>query len=236
MSRLLRNNVNLKSVADRVGLAPCSVSAVLNNTPASLSIPQVTRDKIFRAATELNYRPNLWAKSLRTKRTHIVAVLAKDLAQPAVAKVVAAAQQELRRRGYLLVLETLNPGDATHLPMHLKQIGVEGLIAIDATVGEEADLPVAVVDLSFVTSTQMIGNGINLWLQDLGSSAVETVIGNIETKLPRSANKPKVPPDNPKSQVEESRCTSEVGRRRREVETAEQLSKLTCRVMSSPAP
>jgi len=236
MPLLRRNNVNLKSVADRVGLAPCSVSAVLNNTPASHSIPQVTKDKIFRAARELNYRPNLWAQSLRTKRTRIVAVLAEDLAHPAVAKVVVAAQRELRRRGYLLVLETLNPGDATHFPAHLKQLGVEALIAIDVSVGEETDLPVAVVDLSFVTSNQMIGNGINLWLQDLGSSVVETVIDNIETKFPRLAIKPKVPPDNLKSRVQEARCTSEVGRRRREVETAEQLSKLTCRVMPSPAP
>ena len=49
---------NLRAVADRVGLAPCSVSAVLNKTAAASGIPQQTKDRIFRAAAELNYQPS----------------------------------------------------------------------------------------------------------------------------------------------------------------------------------
>ena len=55
--------VTLKTVAERVGLAPCSVSAILNNTEASRAIPQRTKDRVYRAASELNYRPNYWARS-----------------------------------------------------------------------------------------------------------------------------------------------------------------------------
>lgn len=68
--------VTLRTVAEHVGLAPCSVSAILNNSPAGRSIPQHTRDRVLRAAHQLNYRPNNSARSLRTKRTYTVALLA----------------------------------------------------------------------------------------------------------------------------------------------------------------
>ena len=188
-----RSNVNLKTVADRVGLAPCSISAVLNNTAASRSIPQVTKERIFRAATELNYRPNLWARSLRTRRTRMAAVIARDFGHPAVAKVVAAAQRRLQHRGYLLVMETLSPDDTGRFQLHLQQRGIEGVIAIDAAVRQEEDFPVAEVDLSCLNSSEMIGNGISSWLQDLGSSAAETVMGAIEAKLPEATIQTKIP-------------------------------------------
>jgi len=176
--------VNLKAVADRVGLAPCSVSAVLNATPASRTIPQATKDRIFRAATELNYRPNFWARSLRTKRTRMVAVVARDFGHPAVAKVVAAAQNRLQGQGYLLVLGTLSPGDTAHFPTYLQQRGIEGVIAIDAGLREDADFPVATVDLSYLSSSELMGAGIKSWLDDLGVSAAEAIVRAVEGSKP----------------------------------------------------
>jgi DNA-binding LacI/PurR family transcriptional regulator len=60
------NTVTLKSVAEHVGLTAGTVSLVLNHAPQSSSIPQRTKDRIFAAASELNYRPNLLARALRT--------------------------------------------------------------------------------------------------------------------------------------------------------------------------
>ena len=180
MPQNFKSKVNLKTVAERVGLAPCSVSAVLNETPASRTIPQVTKERIFRAARELNYRPNFWARSLRTKRTRIVAVVAPDFGNPAVARVVAAAQDRLHRRGYLLVLGTMGSTDSAHFPAYLRQRGIEGLIAIDASLTETMDLPIAAVGLSDLSSTGIIGTGLDSWLQDLGASAADAVMAEIE--------------------------------------------------------
>jgi DNA-binding LacI/PurR family transcriptional regulator len=174
-----KHQVSLKTVAERVGLAPCSVSAVLNDTVASRSIPQATKDRIFRAASELNYRPNLWARSLRTKRTRMVAIMSQDFGHPAVANVLAAAQNTLQRQGYLLVLRTSTSDDAAHLPADLQQRGVEGVIAIDTPFRQHADFPAVTVDLSFLSS-ELIGNGVNSWLRDLGSSAAEAIMHKIE--------------------------------------------------------
>lgn len=186
-----KNRANLKTVAERVGLAPCSVSAVLNDTPASRTIPQTTKDRIFRAANELNYRPNFWARSLRTKRTRMVAVVAGDFGNPAVARVIAAAQDRLHRRGYLLVLGTLSSDDSAHFPAYLRQRGIEGLIAIDAVMPQTMDLPVAAVDLSYLSSTGMIGAGLESWLQDLGISAADAVIAQIDGTTAAAPTQPR---------------------------------------------
>ena len=183
MSLLKNEKVNLRTVAERVGLAPCSVSAVLNATPASRSIPQTTKDKIFRAAAELNYRPNIWARSLRTKRTRMVAVVTNNLGNSLVAKVVAAAQEKLCRKGYLLVLSS--PTE-TGIELHtsLLQPGIEGLIVIGAAVPYDLDVPVAAVDFSYLNSTESVGNGLDLWLENLGASAAETIVDEIEGAKP----------------------------------------------------
>ena len=60
--------VTLKVVADYVGLAAGTVSTVLNGAPGSRAIPQRTKDRIVQAAARLNYRPNLFARALRTNR------------------------------------------------------------------------------------------------------------------------------------------------------------------------
>lgn len=173
-----RKPANLRTVAERVGLAPCSVSAILNNTPAAQAIPQATKDRVFRAAEELNYRPNLWARSLRTKRTRMVAAVTSDFGSGKVARVIEGLQGRLHRRGYLLVLGSLDYGDATCA--QFQQRGIEGVIAIDATLLRQLDLPTACVDLDSMSSVDTLTDEMQMWLSELGASAAETIIRQVE--------------------------------------------------------
>lgn len=177
-----KTTVNLRTVADRVGLAPCSVSAILNNTAASQAIPQATKDRVFRAASELNYRPNLWARSLRTKRTRMVAAIAHDFGRGPVARVVAGVQSRLHQRGYLLALGTPDFAEADHVSSQLQQRGVEGVIAIDTLVPRQMELPVASVELGYMTSSEPMTDQTLTWLAALGESAAETIIRQIENE------------------------------------------------------
>ena len=179
--------VSLRTVAERVGLAPCSVSAVLNNTPASWAIPQGTKERVFRAAGELNYRPNLWARSLRTKRTRLVAAITFDIGRAPVARVVAGVQSLLHRRGYLLVLGVFDcASEWNTIPVQLQQRGIEGVISIDAIVPQELELPVASVDLEYMTFLEPLADEMQTWLSELGESAAETVLRQIEKEsVPR---------------------------------------------------
>ena len=179
--------VSLRTVAKRVGLAPCSVSAVLNNTPASWAIPQRTKERVFRAAGELNYRPNLWARSLRTKRTRVVAAVTSDIGRAPVARVVAGVQKLLHRRGYLLALATFDcASEWNTIPVQLQQRGIEGVIAIDAILPQELALPVASVELEYMDFPEPLVDEMRVWLSDLGESAADTVLRQIEKEtVPR---------------------------------------------------
>jgi DNA-binding LacI/PurR family transcriptional regulator len=173
--------VSLRTVAERVGLAPCSVSAILNNTPASWAIPQRTKERVFRAAGELNYRPNLWARSLRTRRTRLVAAITSDIGRAPVARVVAGVQNLLHRRGYLLALGTFDcASEWNTIPVQLQQRGIEGVIAIDSILPQELELPVASVDLEYMTLLEPLADDTQTWLSELGESAAETVLRQIE--------------------------------------------------------
>ena len=179
--------VSLRTVAERVGLAPCSVSAVLNNTPASWAIPQRTKERVFRAAGELNYRPNLWARSLRTKRTRVVAAVTSDIGRAPVARVVAGVQKLLQRRGYLLALASFDcASEWNTIPVQLQQRGVEGVIAIDAILPQELALPVSSVELEYMDFPEPLADEMRVWLSDLGESAADTVLRQIEKEtVPR---------------------------------------------------
>src|ERR1700682_1620296 len=61
--------VTLKAVAERVGLAAGTVSSILNRAPQASSLPRGTKDRVFAAARELNYQPNLLARALRMGKT-----------------------------------------------------------------------------------------------------------------------------------------------------------------------
>jgi DNA-binding LacI/PurR family transcriptional regulator len=188
--------VSLRTVAERVGLAACSVSAVLNNTPASRAIPQRTKDRIFRAAAEMNYRPNLWARSLRTKRTRLVAAITSDIGLASVARVLAGVQSLLHRRGYLLAVRPLVcTSGCQNISVELQQRGIEGVVAIDATLPPELRIPVASVELDSITLLEPFTGDMRTWLVQLGESAAETVLRQIEKgSVPRRIKvTPKVP-------------------------------------------
>jgi len=188
--------VNLRTVAQRVGLAPCSVSAILNNSPASRAIPQSTKDRVVRAAAELNYRPNLWARSLRTKRTRMIATVTPDFGRGTVARVIAGLQSRLNRRGYLLVLGAVDSADPSHTCAQFQQRGIEGVVAIDAAVPRQLEMPTAFVDLGYMNSVEPLTDDMQAWLSELGAAAAETIIRQIEneTAAKRTKVEPKLPP------------------------------------------
>jgi hypothetical protein len=178
---------SLRTVAERVGLAPCTISAILNRTPASKAIPERTKDRVFRAVTELNYRPNLWARSLRTKRTRLVAAVTSDIGLAPVARVLAGVESLLHRRGYLLALGSWDStAEWRSVSVQLQQRGIEGVIAIEAPLPPDLAFPVASVDLGCMTLLEPFADDTRTWLSELGESAAETLLWQIEKKGPVS--------------------------------------------------
>src|ERR1700724_3191759 len=74
--------VTIREVAKESGFSSTTVSIVLNNAPLARYIPAPTKKRIEKAAKKLGYRPNLFARSLRSKRSHTVGVMVFDMTDP----------------------------------------------------------------------------------------------------------------------------------------------------------
>ena len=70
---------NLHDIARRAGVAPITVSRVINN---SGYVSQSTRERVEAAVKELGYVPNTIARGLRSKRTHTLALIVTDITNP----------------------------------------------------------------------------------------------------------------------------------------------------------
>jgi LacI family transcriptional regulator len=139
--------VTLKTVAEYVGLTPGTVSAVLNNSPASRSFPQHTKNRILAAASELNYRPNFFARSLRVKRTYTIGVITEEIGDPYGGMVISGIEQYLRQRNFffLTVAHRHDPKLLQTYAHLLLERGVEGFITVDTSISEPPPLPTIAV-------------------------------------------------------------------------------------------
>jgi DNA-binding LacI/PurR family transcriptional regulator len=79
------------------------VSRYLNDDPY-LSVRQETKDKIKKAVKELDYKPNLVARALRSNTMRNIAVLVSDISNPFFGHLFKGAQKAAHNLGYSLTL------------------------------------------------------------------------------------------------------------------------------------
>jgi DNA-binding LacI/PurR family transcriptional regulator len=139
--------VTLKALAAYVGLTPGTVSAVLNNSRASASVPERTKKRILAAAQELKYRPNFLARSLRVKRTYTIGVIAQEIGDVYGAMVISGVEQYLRERNYffLTVIQRHDPRLLQSYSQLLVSRGVEGIITVDTSIAHQPSLPTVAI-------------------------------------------------------------------------------------------
>ncbi len=95
---------SLKIIAEHLGPVGRGHLARFNGAPAAKSIPKTTQDRIFAAAAELNYRPNVLARSLRRGRSMIVGVLVPEVSEGYATAVLAGIEQALLQADYFYFL------------------------------------------------------------------------------------------------------------------------------------
>lgn len=124
--------VTIRDVAKESGFSSTTVSIVLNNAPLSRYIPPATKKRIERAAKKLGYRPNLFARSLRSRRSHTVGVMVFDMTDPYCTLVLRGIENSLYQASYLPILTDVHNERARferYLEMLLDR-RVEGLIVV----------------------------------------------------------------------------------------------------------
>lgn len=98
----------LKDIAEKVGVSVMTVSKVLNSVDSPIKVGQETKDEILRVARELNYRPNVFARYLKIKRSDIIGVIVPDIADPYFGEMVSGTEQVLNEHGYFFLLSTIS--------------------------------------------------------------------------------------------------------------------------------
>ena len=182
-----KSAVTLQTIAQYVGLAPCSISAVLNDSPAARRIPQQTKNRVMRAAVKLNYRPNFSARSLRTRRTHLVAVVASDLRSARVSRMICEVERYLRENGYLLVLGGAERGRKLDATARVLRAGVEGVIVID-----EATEGTSVVPVIHLSTRDLSGDISVERLEEVAAKAARAIVLQIESREEGSGDRTRV--------------------------------------------
>jgi DNA-binding LacI/PurR family transcriptional regulator len=145
--RIPKSAVTLKSVAELVGLTASTVSAVLNNSAASRSVPKHTKKRILAAARALDYRPNFFARSLRAKRTYMIGVILEEIGDAYGSLVISGIERYLREQN-VFFLTVAHRHDKKLLASYstvLRDRGVEGFITVDTLLTEEPPLPTVAV-------------------------------------------------------------------------------------------
>jgi DNA-binding LacI/PurR family transcriptional regulator len=152
-------HVNLRTLAEHLGLSQTTVSLVLNQSPSAKSIPQETRDRVTEAAKRLNYRPNYFARSLRQSRSMSVGVLAPDLSEGYFTRVMSGVVEELTAAHYFYFTACHDWKEELieRYPQMLVERAVDGFLLLNTAI-EELEVPVPVVAISAHISAENVTN------------------------------------------------------------------------------
>ena len=95
--------VKMRDIANDLGVSVITVSKVLRNHP---EVGPDTRARVLARVRELDYRPNLAARSLVTGRTYLVGLIVPDLLHPFFAEIAKSLSDVLRKSGYYLIVSS----------------------------------------------------------------------------------------------------------------------------------
>lgn len=139
--------LGLRELAEYLGLAPATVSLVMNGAAVADTIAPETRKMILAAARKLHYRPNFFARCLRTKRSFTIGVIVPELSEGYNVNVLSGIEDYLLQEGYFYFVASHRfrqdlIDEYTELFLHRS---VDGLIAVNTPWHRRLDIPVATV-------------------------------------------------------------------------------------------
>jgi LacI family transcriptional regulator len=146
-ARPSRKPMSLKKLAEHLELSPATVSLVINRSSVADSIPQDTKDRIFAAARKFKYRPNFFARSLRTQRSFTIGVVVPEVSDGYSAAVMSGVEDYLLQEGYFyFVASHRHRADLIdEYPRMFLERAVDGLIAVDTPWHHNLSVPVVTV-------------------------------------------------------------------------------------------
>jgi len=122
--------MNLKRLADQLGMSKTTVSRALNGYP---EVSPVTRERVMKAAQEAGYQPNPMARSLAVGRSNVLGIiyplLPADLGDAMFLDVVGGMSEALEARRMNLIIAPVSPSN--EMPSYEQMVRgkrVDGLV------------------------------------------------------------------------------------------------------------
>lgn len=113
-------SIRLKDIATELGVSVVTVSRALRDRP---DIAEHTKARILERIRQLNYRPNLAARSLVTGRSSLIGLVVPDLIHPFFGEIAKGLSTAMRSQGYYVIVSS------TESEPDLEQNEIEHMLA-----------------------------------------------------------------------------------------------------------
>jgi LacI family transcriptional regulator len=167
--------VTLRDVARKSGFSPSTVSIVLSEAPLAQNVAEKTKEHIRKTAQELGYRPDIFARSLRSRRSNTIGVLLFDISDPYCLLILRGVEQTLRGTPWLPILVDAHNDHArleSYIDLFIERCA-EGVIVVANWLFDEAGLLAKVVQ----EELPVVVVGRDLSARNIGSVLVDNEAG-----------------------------------------------------------
>lgn len=190
----MKKKTSLADIAKALGVSKTLVSMVLNGKGNDNGINEDTQKKVWAKAKELNYKPNMMARSLRMGKSNTIGLIVADISNAFYARMCRAVEDAASKKGYHVLFGSSDEkaDKEQRLIQMLRDRGVDGLI-ISTTLANNEDIeelkrdnfPFVLVDrfvpggdMPFVTadnhggSMQVVDHLVSLGLDRIGQLTI----------------------------------------------------------------
>ena len=100
-------SITLRDIAERAHVSITTVSKVITGKASEIRISPETQERVLTVAEEMGYKPNPFARSLRTKKSRIFGVVVAEMKDPYFGVIVGGIEQASSARGYFPLISSL---------------------------------------------------------------------------------------------------------------------------------
>ena len=169
----------IRDVAALAGVSHQTVSRVINGVD---NVRPQTRARVLKTIDEVRYVPSPLARGLSANRTHCIGMVTTDVSDHSFAEAVAGAEKEARRRGFYLMVASVEDAaeedDSGYLRLFLER-RIEGLILARAHGASEELLAASAKGIPIVTIGPQVGDHNAVDVDNVGAAreAVSHLLG-----------------------------------------------------------
>lgn len=150
--------ISLKDIAEAAGVSTALVSFVLNGKEKEYRVGEETAQRILKIAKDMNYQPNLAAKSLRSGKTKTIGLVVSDISNPFFSQLARVLEDEAAKQGYTVLFASSDEDTEkmNRVVANLINKGVDGLMIVPCENSENSiaslvknNIPIVLFDRYF---------------------------------------------------------------------------------------